>query len=67
MLDPVIAGANRVTISQYDATDQEKTKEWVEKTIKIFKTIDSIIICAGVFYSTPLLFKDYQEKEIEEL
>jgi len=54
-------------VHNYDATDQSSSKKWVEKTVKTFKNIDTVIHCAGIFKRTNLLFNDNEMKDIEDL
>ena len=66
-LDPKLNNSNSFLVNTYDATDQKSSKEWVDKTIKTFKNIDTIIHCAGIFKRTNLLFNDNEIEDIEHL
>jgi len=66
-LDPRSKNPDNFLIHTYDATDQKSSKKWVEKTVANFKSIDTIIHCAGVFKRTNLLFNDDEMKDIEYL
>ena len=66
-LDPRTNKSDSFFVHTYDATDQNSSKEWVDKTFKIFKSIDTIIHCAGIFKRTKLLFNDNEMKDIEDL
>jgi short-subunit dehydrogenase len=66
-LDPKSNNSDSFLVNTYDATDQTSSKRWVEKTVKIFKNIDTIIHCAGIFKKTNLLFNDNEMKDIEDL
>ena len=66
-LDPRSKNSDNFLVHSYDATDQKSSKKWVEKTIKTFKNIDTIIHCAGIFKRTNLLFNDNEMKDIEYL
>ena len=66
-LDPKSNNSNSFLVNTYDATDQNSSKKWVDKTVKTFKNIDTIIHCAGIFKRTNLLFNDNEMKDIEDL
>ena len=66
-LDPKSNNSDTFLVHKYDATDKNSSKEWVEKTVKTFKNIDTIIHCAGIFKRTNLLFNDNEMKDIEDL
>ncbi|WP_413677597.1 SDR family NAD(P)-dependent oxidoreductase [Prochlorococcus sp. MIT 0916] len=66
-LDPRSKNPDTFLVHTYNATDQNSSKEWVEKTVKTFKHIDTIIHCAGIFKKTNLLFNDDEIKDIEDL
>ena len=66
-LDPKENNPESFLVNYYDATDQDSSKKWVERTIKTFKSIDTVIHCAGIFRKTNLLFNDNEMKDIEEL
>ena len=66
-LDPKSNNSEKFLVHAYDATDQDSSKKWVEKTVETFKNIDTVIHCAGIFKRTNLLFKDNEMKDIEDL
>ncbi len=66
-LDPKSNNTDRFMVHTYDATDQKTSKKWVEKTVKTFKNIDTIIHCAGIFKRTELLFNENEMKDIENI
>ena len=66
-LDPKSNNSNSFLVNTYNATDQNSSKKWVEKTVENFKNIDTIIHCAGIFKRTNLLFNDNEMKDIEDL
>ncbi len=66
-LDPNISGSDRIILSHYEATDSQKAKEWVHKTISHFGQFDSVINCAGIFHRTKFLFSEGENSELEEL
>ena len=66
-LDPANNNPEKFIVNSYDATDQISSKRWVERTIKAFKNIDTIIHCAGIFKKTGLLFNDNEMQDIDTL
>ena len=67
LLDPKLNNRERFILNTYDATNRNSSKKWVERTVKTFKTIDTIIHCAGGFKRTGLIFNDNEIQEIEDL
>jgi len=66
-LDPNLNNPEKFIINTYDATNENTSKKWVERTVKIFKTIDTIIHCAGIFKRTSLIFNDNEIQDIEDI
>ena len=66
-LDPKLNNTEKLLIHSYDATDKQSSKNWIQSTIKKFKSIDTIIHCAGVFKKTNLIFNDNEIDDIEDL
>ena len=66
-LDPKSNNPEKFILHTYDATVKDSSKEWVENTVKKFKTIDTIIHCAGILKKTNLIFNDSEMKDIEYL
>ncbi len=66
-LDPKLNNQNKFVVHTYDARDRASSKRWVERTVKTFKNIDTIIHCAGIFKRTNLIFNDNEIQEIEDL
>ena len=66
-LDPKLNNSNRLIINNYDALNENSSKEWIERTVKTFKNIDTIIHCAGIFKRTSLIFNDNDMQDIENL
>ena len=66
-LDPKSNYTERVIINPYDALDASSSKEWVERTVKTFKNIDTIIHCAGILKKTGLIFNDNEMQDIDNL
>ena len=66
-LDPRTNNSENFIAHKYEATDQNSSKQWVERTVKTFKNIDTIIHCAGIFKRTNLIFNDNEMQDIEHL
>jgi len=66
-LDPKLNNPDKFVVHRYDATDKNSSKEWIQSTIKVFKNIDTIIHCAGIFKRTNLIFRDNEIEDIEDL
>tara|TARA_Y100001968_G_scaffold9289_1_gene7834 strand:+ start:236 stop:949 length:714 start_codon:yes stop_codon:yes gene_type:complete len=66
-LDPKLNNSEKFIVNNYDATDENSSKEWVEKTVKTFKTIDTVIHCAGIFDRTKLIFNCNEMQKIEKI
>ncbi len=66
-LDPKNSDSNRILISYYDALNINTGKDWIDKTIKEFKSFDSIVHCAGIFKGTKVNCPDSEIKDLEEL
>ena len=66
-LDPKLNNTEKLIVNYYNAMDRNSSKEWVERTVKTFKTIDTIIHCAGIFKRTGLIFNDNELLDIDNL
>ena len=66
-LDPKKNNPEEFLVHNYDAFNIESSKKWVDRTIKTFKNIDTVIHCAGVFKRTNLIFNDEDLCEIEDI
>ena len=66
-LDPKLNDSKKFIVTKYDATDKESCKIWVQNTLETFKSIDTVIHCAGIFKRTNLIFNDSEMHDIEEL
>ncbi len=66
-LDPKSNNTEKLIVNYYNAMDRKSSKEWVERTVKTFKTIDTIIHCAGIFKRTGLIFNDNELLDIDNL
>ena len=66
-LDPKSNNPERFMVHPYEATDKKSSKEWIKRTVDNFKSIDTIIHCAGILNRTNLIFDDNEIKDIEDL
>ena len=66
-LDPKFNNPERFIVHKYNALNNQSSKEWVESTAKTFKSIDTIIHCAGIFKRTNLIFNDDEIQDIEDI
>ena len=66
-LDPTLSSPESLIVNKYDANDRNSSKEWVKNTIRNFKTIDTVIHCAGILKRTSLIFNDNELQDIEDL
>ena len=66
-LDPELNNPKSFMVHTYEATDQNSSKLWVDRTVETFKNIDTIIHCAGIFKRTNLIFNDSEMQDIEDL
>ena len=66
-LDPKLNDPEKFIINKYDATIRESSKTWIQSTVKIFKSIDTIIHCAGILKKTNLIFNDNEMQDIEDI
>ena len=66
-LDPKLSNSKKLIVHKYDASNKNSSKEWIKSTIKSFKSIDTIIHCAGIFKKTSLIFNDNEIHDIENI
>ena len=66
-LDQRLNNPKKFIVNYYDAIDKNSSRKWVERTVKTFKSIDTIIHCAGIFKRTSLIFNDNEMKDIDML
>ena len=66
-LDPNLNNSEKLFVHKYDATIHKSSEEWVENTVKVFRNIDTVIHCAGIFKRTNLIFNNNEIKDIEDL
>ncbi len=67
ILDPSVSGKEKILIQNYEALKESSAKEWVNKTINYFGSIDTVINCAGIFKRTEFLFQENEIKDIDEI
>ena len=60
-------GADRLLIHPYEAQDPSSAAAWVDATVRWSGGIDTLIHCAGILRSTPLLFADGDESDLNDL
>ncbi|WP_353291290.1 SDR family NAD(P)-dependent oxidoreductase [Synechococcus sp. M16CYN] len=58
---------SQVLYHRYDALDPTSALAWVNATVKQWGGIDGLIHCAGILRSTPLLFADGEELDLNTL
>ena len=66
-LDPKLNDSKSFVVHKYDAIDKNSSKIWVERTVKTFGNINTVIHCAGIFKRTNLIFNNNDIKDIEDL
>tara|TARA_B100001029_G_scaffold175625_1_gene177333 strand:+ start:93 stop:563 length:471 start_codon:yes stop_codon:yes gene_type:complete len=66
-LDPKLNDSKSFVVHQYDAIDKNSSKIWVERTVRTFGNINTVIHCAGIFKRTNLIFNNNEIKDIEDL
>ena len=67
ILDPNISGNERLLVHKYEATNRKSANLWVLNSIDKFRSIDTIIHCAGIFNNVGLTFKEEEEHLINNL
>lgn len=65
-LDPRLHG-EALSLCRYDARDPADAERAVQAVHQAFGRLDTLIHCAGILRSTPLLFSDAQADEPDEL
>ena len=66
-LDPKLNNPESFLVHNYEATNKKSSKLWVDKTVKTFEKIHTIIHCAGIFKRTNLLINEDEIQDIEQL
>ncbi len=59
--------SKKLIIHNYNAIDNQSSKDWINKTVSTFKGVDTLIHCAGILKKTKLIFKDDEMAEIENI
>ena len=59
--------SDQVLRHHYDALEPDSAKKWVDATIDRWGGFDTLIHCAGILYTTPLLFEAGEEQQLEDL
>ena len=54
-------------LHSYEAADPQSGERWVASTLDWAETVDTLIHCAGILRTTPLLFRDEQVSELDDL
>ncbi len=67
VLDPEISGSEKIMLQEYEAKNEYLAKEWVNKTILKFGSLDTLIHCAGIFNRVGFLYKEGEDKAINNL
>jgi NAD(P)-dependent dehydrogenase (short-subunit alcohol dehydrogenase family) len=52
---------------RYEARDPSSARDWVAATVEHWGGFDALIHCAGILRSTPLLFEEGEEQDLEDL
>ena len=58
---------DQVLCHPYDAKDPDSASAWVNATVKAWGRVDGLIHCAGILRTTPLLFRDGEEDDLDDL
>lgn len=67
VLDPSLAGDDRVQLVRYDAEEPQAAADWVAQALARFGGFDALIHSAGLLLPTPLMFSEAQRHEPEKL
>ena len=59
--------SDQVISHRYDAFEPDSATKWVDATVDRWGGFDTLIQCAGILRTTPLLFEDGEEKDLEDL
>ena len=65
IIDPTRWPKGRIIVNKYDAAKKTSAENWIKNTEDEFGGFDSLINCAGIFSKVPFLYKDGDEKEIQ--
>jgi NAD(P)-dependent dehydrogenase (short-subunit alcohol dehydrogenase family) len=58
---------DQVLCHPYEAQDPDSASTWVKATVQQWGRLDGLIHCAGILRSTPLLFRDGEEHDLDDL
>ncbi len=67
VLDGTSLDSDLVLRHRYDAFTPTDATEWVDATVDRWGGFDTLIQCAGILCTTPLLFEDGEERDLEDL
>ena len=59
--------SDQVISHRYDAFDPDSATRWVDATVDRWGGFDTLIHCAGILSTTPLLFENGEEQDLEDL
>ena len=59
--------SDQVIRYHYDAFEPNSATRWVDATVDRWGGFDTLIQCAGILRTTPLLFEDGEEHDLEDL
>ena len=63
----LLGTSESIHMHSYDAADPDSARKWVASTVSWAETVDTIIVCAGILRETPLLFKDSEQSDLDDL
>ncbi len=67
ILDSKKHPSRKLIVHNYNAIDNQSSKDWLNKTVSTFKGVDTLIHCAGILKKTKLIFKDDELADIEDI
>ena len=59
--------SKKLILHNYNAIDNQSSKDWINKTVSTFQGVDTLIHCAGILKKTKLIFKDDELADIEDI
>ena len=66
-LEGTSLASDQVIRQRYDAFEPDSATRWVDATVDRWGGFDTLIQCAGILSTTPLLFDDGEEQDLEDL
>ena len=66
-LEGTSLASDQVISHRYDAFEPDSATKWVDATVDRWGGFDTLIQCAGILRTTPLLFEDGEEQDLEDL